>query len=96
MKRKVIKNAGKSPGLAASADPLGRLCGQPALRQRLSPLSRLHDWGHAGNEGEGGDMSQCLKSVLVPQVQKPQKSYKFGSFEPCQLAPTIIAAVIDF
>ena len=52
MKRKVIKNAGKNPGLAACVDPLSSLCRQLALRQRLSPLSRLHDRGDAGNVTE--------------------------------------------
>ena len=43
------KNAGKNPGLAACVDPLSSLWRQLALRQRLSPLSRLHDRGDAGN-----------------------------------------------
>ena len=61
--RRETFSAGKSPRLAASVDPLSCMCRQLALRQRLSPLSRLHDRGDAGNV-------TVLESVLVPLLPK--------------------------
>ena len=71
--RRQTFSAGKSPGLAASADPLSRMCRQLALRQRLSPLSRLHDRGDAGNV----IVLEISFGPSSSKVKRPKFVYKF-------------------